>query len=422
MPLPAVAWRYVAIRAESLEPGGCSAWPTSPCANCNARIPAEPPPVFQPTGIVAAVPASGTLATDWPASTDANEPPCVVAGGGVRGWVAPPISAMRASTDSTLINPGHRRPAGELQVPRMTEGRPSLAAPPPDPSPEGRWPSGAFGRPGLAEQAENCLRGLVGLGQHGGAGLLQDLVLGEVDHLLSHIDVTDARLGGHEVLLVRGRHRQRVLEAVLGRAERRARVRHRRDGGVDLRDVARTRRRQREERRTEVRAEADHVDRDDLAIVGADLERDGRRARQQRQPVERGGLADALDLGRELVDLGLDRRAAGVAQRAVLVLDGQLADALEHRVNGVEIALSGLDERDAVLDVALRLGEATDLRTHGLGDPEAGGVVSTTVDAVAGREALHGLGDLRRRLVEVAVGVERLHVVGDAKGHASISP
>src|SRR3954449_801431 len=31
-PEPAVAWRYSAIRGESLEPGGCSVWPTSPLA------------------------------------------------------------------------------------------------------------------------------------------------------------------------------------------------------------------------------------------------------------------------------------------------------------------------------------------------------------------------------------------------------
>ena len=56
----------------------------------------------------------------------------------------------------------------------------------------------------------------------------------------------------------------------------------------------------------------------------------------------------------ELVDLGGDRGLVGRAQRAVLVLHGQLADALEHRVHLVEGALGGLHERDRVLGVALR--------------------------------------------------------------------
>src|SRR4051794_6045403 len=41
-PLPAVAWRYCAIRGASLEPGGCSATPTS---RWTAASTAAPPPV-----------------------------------------------------------------------------------------------------------------------------------------------------------------------------------------------------------------------------------------------------------------------------------------------------------------------------------------------------------------------------------------
>ena len=55
---------------------------------------------------------------------------------------------------------------------------------------------------------------------------------------------------------------------------------------------------------------------------------------------------------------------SSAAERAVLVLHGQLADALEHRVDLVEGALSRLHHRDAVLDVALGLGETADLATH----------------------------------------------------------
>src|SRR3954451_15633002 len=44
-PEPAVAWRYWAIRGESLEPGGCSATPTSWRARLTIACPAGVPPV-----------------------------------------------------------------------------------------------------------------------------------------------------------------------------------------------------------------------------------------------------------------------------------------------------------------------------------------------------------------------------------------
>jgi hypothetical protein len=139
---------------------------------------------------------------------------------------------------------------------------------------------------------------------------------------------------------------------------------------------------------------------------------------QQLDAVELGRRADALDLRRQLVDLGLDGVTRRGRERAVLVLHGQLADALEHRVDLVEVALGGLHEADAVLDVALGGLEATDLRPHLLGDPEAGRVVGGTVDAEARGQPLHRLRQLVRRLVELPVGVGRLDVVLDAKGHA----
>ncbi len=43
----------------------------------------------------------------------------------------------------------------------------------------------------LAEKSENRLRDSVCLTQHGRAGLLQDLVLGELDHLVGHVCVAD---------------------------------------------------------------------------------------------------------------------------------------------------------------------------------------------------------------------------------------
>src|SRR5204863_346904 len=80
-------------------------------------------------------------------------------------------------------------------------------------------------------------RGLLGLADHRRAGLGQDLVLGELHRLRGHVDVADAALGADQVLLVDADVVQRVLEAVLDRAERGALGRDGVDGGVDLGDV-----------------------------------------------------------------------------------------------------------------------------------------------------------------------------------------
>ena len=87
---------------------------------------------------------------------------------------------------------------------------------------------------------------------------------------------------------------------------------------------------------------------------------------------------------------------SSVVERAVVELDLQVTDALQHRVHLGQRAFRRLDQRDAVLRVALRLGEAADLAAHLLGDREAGGVVGGTVDAVAAGELLHRLRRLRR--------------------------
>ena len=97
------------------------------------------------------------------------------------------------------------------------------------------------------------------------------------------------------------------------------------------------------------------------------------------------------------VDLGRDRVLVVGAERAVVVLHLQVTDALQHRVHLGEGAFRRLDERDAVLRVALRLSEAADLAAHLLRDGEAGSVVRGAVDAVAAGELLHRLRSLRRR-------------------------
>jgi hypothetical protein len=90
-------------------------------------------------------------------------------------------------------------------------------------------------------------------------------------------------------------------------------------------------------------------------------------------------------------------------------------------VNLVEAAFRGLHQRDAVLRVALSLGEATDLGAHLLGDGEAGRVIGGTVDAVAARQLLHGLGSRVGGEAELTVSVESLNVVLDTKAHDHLS-
>src|SRR5690606_19876406 len=64
------------------------------------------------------------------------------------------------------------------------------------------WPSpaGPAAISGLLQQREDVLRDRVGLRQDGGAGLLQDLRLGEGSRLGREVRITDAAARGLEVL------------------------------------------------------------------------------------------------------------------------------------------------------------------------------------------------------------------------------
>ena len=90
-----MALRYMAILAESFDPGGCSLCPISPWAAATMRAPTESPPT------VAAV-AVGAIA---PWRAEANEVELVVEEGelGADGGAnAVLISAIRARTESRL--------------------------------------------------------------------------------------------------------------------------------------------------------------------------------------------------------------------------------------------------------------------------------------------------------------------------------
>ena len=89
--------------------------------------------------------------------------------------------------------------------------------------------------------------------------------------------------------------------------------------------------------------------------------------------------------------LGHDHPAHLLRRETERAKQPELTRALQHAVHGVEGALCGLHEADAVSGIQLRLGEATDLAAHALRDGEAGGVVGGAVDPVAGRQASHRL-------------------------------
>src|SRR5690349_13674802 len=101
-PEPAVAWRYWAMRGESLEPGGCSAWPTSPRTAFSTAWPAFVPPPA----------AGGSTDERLVAAAPWSAPAKLVLDGAAVGPVAGAATgcgssavcsdAMRARTASTL--------------------------------------------------------------------------------------------------------------------------------------------------------------------------------------------------------------------------------------------------------------------------------------------------------------------------------
>ena len=141
-----------------------------------------------------------------------------------RPLARPPMLALPATAHSLLVRFGwrmvwHRAGAESL------DSRPGLGV------------QLCCGSARSAEQGQDALGRLVGLRQHRGAGLGQDLRAGEVHHLLRHVGVADPALGGGEVL---DRHVEvvdGVLEAVLDRTELGALGRDALDGGVDRGEV-----------------------------------------------------------------------------------------------------------------------------------------------------------------------------------------
>src|SRR4051794_18093245 len=101
-PLPAVACRYCAMRAESFEPGGCSAWPTSPRTRFSTAWPAGVPCPVGDAARVAAADVGRAAEAPRPAFALCSAPAKLVVDGDavvvVAGWGASTecSSAMRA--------------------------------------------------------------------------------------------------------------------------------------------------------------------------------------------------------------------------------------------------------------------------------------------------------------------------------------
>src|SRR5581483_11734388 len=135
-------------------------------------------------------------------------------------------------------------------------------------------------------------------------------------------------------------------------------------------------------------------------------------------PVELDSAALAVDLVGELVDLVLDRRLVRARQVAVLVLHGELADALEHALNVVHRAFSGLHHRDGVADVTAGLVEAVDLGGEALADRVARGVIGRVVDTKPGRQTLHRRGHRITGGEQVGVRLHRGDVRENRERHS----
>ena len=142
---------------------------------------------------------------------------------------------------------------------------------------------------------------------------------------------------------------------------------------------------------------------------------------QQLDAVEVGAVRDTVDLGLEGVHFLLEVEAVHlVVVGAVGGLGGQVVHAVEHVLNFLHRALSGLHQGDAVLDVLGSGVQAGDLGAHLLGNSQTGGVVAGAVDLIAGRELLQVLRQSGGVVVVVAICAHRGNIMLDP--HCDLPP
>ncbi|MDT4834823.1 hypothetical protein FQZ97_684730 [compost metagenome] len=153
------------------------------------------------------------------------------------------------------------------------------------------------------------------------------------------------------------------------------------------------------------------IDVDGLAVVGTHLDRQlAGVGRQHLHAVELGLFRHAVDFVQALGDFSLDRIQVAGRVRAVGSLHRQFADALQVVVHFGQGAFGRLSDRDAVVGVAGRLGQALDVRGEAVRNRLASCVVLGAVDAQARRQTLDRRVQRRLRSVHVVLSHQRQRI------------
>ena len=108
---------------------------------------------------------------------------------------------------------------------------------------------------------------------------------------------------------------------------------------------------------------------------------------EEADAVEARRLGDPVDLGDELLELGVEHRPVVGGERSVRRLDGELPHPAEAVADLVQSCFGGLNERNAVLGVPPGGAERADARAHPLRDGESGGIVGRGGDPESGRQS-----------------------------------
>ena len=136
------------------------------------------------------------------------------------------------------------------------------------------------------------------------------------------------------------------------------------------------------------------------------------RAIQQLDAVEVRRIRDTVDFFLQLVNFLLEVFTVNfVVVGAVGGLGRQVNHTVQHVLDFLHRALSGVDQRNAVLNILLGRVQTGDLGTHFLRNREASRVVASAVDLVAGAQTLKVLRQGRSVVVVVPVGVHRHNIV-----------
>ena len=112
---------------------------------------------------------------------------------------------------------------------------------------------------------------------------------------------------------------------------------------------------------------------------------------QQIGLIELGGLSNTINFSGQLIYFILDISSVILRHSSVSCLYSQLVHSLQHILNFVQGAFSGLYCADTILCVQGSLCQTSDLLSHLLTDGQACCVISCTVDLVSGRQLLGGL-------------------------------